>query len=412
MPGRDLRIGVVTAYPPSRGSLNEYGLHLVRRLADNPAVSKVVVLADEDAAPAVGNAPEGVVVRTAWKFNDATNAARIVREVRRSKVDAVLFNVQFASFGDRRAPAALGLLAPAALSRLGVPSTVLLHNLIDRIDLGKAGYASNRLLDAATRRAGSALTRALLRADLVSVTIPAYVEHLRANYGAGNVVLTPHGTFDELPEPSFELPPGPPVLLAFGKFGTYKRVEILIEAAEIIRRGGREVEVVVAGTDCPSAPGYIDRMRAVHGDSPHVRFTGYVPEEEVADVFAKAAVAVFPYSSTTGSSGVLHQAASFGKAAVLPAIGDFVDVVRDEGYVGEVFAPDDPADLASALERLLDDPAALARQGRRNWLAASGVPMREVADWHLLHLRRALQSSRATHGLRRSPTRRASHEHS
>ena len=39
-------------------------------------------------------------------------------------------------------------------------------------------------------------------------------------------------------------------------------------------------------------------------------------------MFAAASVAVFPYTSTTGSSGVLHQAGSYGCPVALPDIGD------------------------------------------------------------------------------------------
>lgn len=60
-----------------------------------------------------------------------------------------------------------------------------------------------------------------------------------------------------------------------------------------------------------------------------------------------------PYTSTTGSSGVLHQAGSYGKAVVLPNIGDFAEVITQEGY-GEFFNP--------------DEPATLARADRQNWM--------------------------------------------
>ena len=44
------RIGVITAFPPGRNSLNEFGFHLVGHLADNDDVRSVVVFADETAA--------------------------------------------------------------------------------------------------------------------------------------------------------------------------------------------------------------------------------------------------------------------------------------------------------------------------------------------------------------------------
>ena len=94
--------------------------------------------------------------------------------------------------------------------------------------------------------------------------------------------------------------------MAFGKFGTYKRVEILIEAVEMIRKRTQEdIEVVIAGTDSPNTPGYLAEMAVKYAHVTNLRFTGYVAEEDVPVIFSESAVVVFPYTSTTGSSGVL-----------------------------------------------------------------------------------------------------------
>ena len=60
---------------------------------------------------------------------------------------------------------------------------------------------------------------------------------------------------------------------------------------------------------------------------PQLIFTGYVKENQVEMLFNKCAVVVFPYTSTTGSSGVLHQAGSYGKAVVMPNLGDLASLI-------------------------------------------------------------------------------------
>ena len=125
-----------------------------------------------------------------------------------------------------------------------------------------------------------------------------------------------------------------------------------------------------------------------------MRFTGYVAEEQVPVVFEDAAVVVFPYTSTTGSSGVLHQAGSFGKAVVLPHIGDFVELISEEGYAGEVFEPENAQSLADAIARVLDNPEHRQQLGMQNYLAARGVPIAEVVDWYLLHFRQLCRRTR------------------
>jgi len=192
--------------------------------------------------------------------------------------------------------------------------------------------------------------------------------------------------------PSFDLPSVLDHIMYFGKFGTYKKLEILIEAVKILQNNGHpNVELVVAGTDSPNATGYLDHIQKRYTDVCGLRFTGYVPEEDVPRIFGEAAVVVFPYNSTTGSSGVLHQAGDYAKAAVLPDLGDFAELIKEEGYTGEFFEPGNVQSLAEAISRILDDPEYRQRIGMQNFLASRGIPINEVVDWYLLHFETLLK---------------------
>ncbi len=385
------RIGVITAFPPGRNSLNEFGYHFVNHLAANDAVDSVVLFADETDAGDPKRLPannEKVEPVKSWTFNSVTNPFRLVRAVRNAKVDAVIINLQFATFGDSKVAGGLGLLVPAILTKLGIPTAVVLHNLADNVDMQDAGFADSKLMAKAMSSAGRALTKAILAADYVALTIPRYVEFLRDSYSADNAILAPHGSFEEITEPSFGIPDEKSrKILAFGKWGTYKTVDVLVESfRQLLDRGYDDLELVIAGTDSPNSPGYLAGVAEGCQDLSNVVFTGYVAEEDVEQLFSSAAVTAFPYTSTTGSSGVLHQAGSYGRSAVLPAIGDFVEVIEEEGFVGQYFEPGDASSLADAISKLLDDEGLNAEHGRRNYAAATGIPMAEVVDWHLIHL--------------------------
>ncbi len=393
-----MRVAVVTTFPPGMGSLNEYAFHFVRALGTKGEVSEVILLVDEQQEgrydPALlpaGGAP--VAFDVCWRFDDWRNPWRIRQAVKKHRPDVVLFNLQFATFGGRKGPAALGLLTPLLIRWLGIPTMVLLHNIMETVDLRSAGYAAHPLMERLIRTFGRVATRAILQANLVALTIPVYVDILKATYGADNVLLAPHGTFDhDLPEDVPPLPEGPLQIMTFGKFGTYKRIEALVEAFSHLQSNGRgPLELVIAGSDSPNAAGYLSEVQTRYEHVPNVRFTGYVAEEDVPQIFGEAAVVVFPYTSTTGSSGVLHQAGSYGRAAVLPDIGDFAQVIREEGYTGEFFEPDDPASLREAIARVVDDPEHRDRLGRQNLQAARGLPIDEVVDWYIFHLENLLQ---------------------
>ena len=379
-----LRVALVTAYPPSQTTLNEYGYHLARHLAAKPEVRELIILHDDVEEP-VTDLPRGARAVPAWRYGSLLNPVRIVRAVRACRADVVLVNAHFTSFAAGKVAAALGLMVPLLLRASGTPTVVLLHNLVDTVDLEEAGFSSNPVLTRILSFIGGLVTRMVLAADKVCVTIPQYVDVLRNKYGARNVYLAPHGSFEE-PDPVEREPNATPSLLAFGKWGTYKKVEVLLDAHAILRSQGLDVEVVVAGTDSHNAVGYLEGVKEKYRDLQGVSFTGYVSEEDVPRVFGSANVAVFPYTSTTGSSGVLHQAGSYGCPVVLPDIGDFAEVVRDEGFEAATFDAGDAGDLARALRAMLADPDGMVAMGEANRAAACGIPLADVADWHLAHL--------------------------
>ena len=49
--------------------------------------------------------------------------------------DAVVLNLQFMTFGSGKVAAALGLLTPWICRMLGIPSIVILHNIIETVKL-------------------------------------------------------------------------------------------------------------------------------------------------------------------------------------------------------------------------------------------------------------------------------------
>lgn len=381
-----MKVAVVTAFPPSKVTLNEYGYHLVKNFVQKNEVTELVLITDKTAAPKQLDFDNShkVSVNECWEFNSYANIFTIIRAVLKEKPDAVLFNLQFVKFGDKKIPAALGLLLPMILKILGCNTVVLLHNILEQVDLVNAGFASNKIVQKVYNFIGTSLTSCLLKADMVAVTIHKYVEILNAKYKSNNVVLIPHGSFETPKSVNFDLPAGPKKVMAFGKFGTYKKVEILIEAIEKIRESNKEpIELVIAGTDSPNTPGYLKSVEEKYAHVPGITFTGYVEENQVATIFNESAVVVFPYTSTTGSSGVLHQAGSYGKAVVMPDLGDLALLVKDEGYRGEFFNPTSASSLATAISTILDDDNYRMKIAKVNYNAACALSMDRIVAMYL-----------------------------
>lgn len=384
-----MKIAIVTAFPPSKVTLTEYGYHLVKHFAQKDEISEIVLITDhteEDKQLDFETNNCKITVRDSWKFNSYKNVFSIYNTINNEKPDAILFNLQFMKFGDKKIPAALGLLLPMIFKMKRIPTIVLLHNILEQVDLASAGFAKNKWLQKAYNFIGTSLTKLILKADLVAVTIGKYVDVLEEKYNANNVVLIPHGAFETPPEPSYELPKGPKKVMTFGKFGTYKKVEIMIEAVEEIRkRTNEDIEIVIAGTDSPNTPGYLESVKKQYSNVPNITFTGYVEESDVALIFNESAVVVFPYTSTTGSSGVLHQAGSYGKAVVLPDLGDLSLLVKEEGYRGGFFNPEEVDSLADAIQEIITNNEYRISLGKANYKAACSLPMEAITDMYLEH---------------------------
>ncbi|WP_291959447.1 glycosyltransferase [Maribacter sp.] len=394
-----MKLAIVTAYPPSKVTLTEYGYYLVKHFRLQEEVTELILITDRTDGPKDLNFEgEGckITVKECWSFNSYSNIFNISKTISKVKPDAVLFNLQFLKFGDKKIPAALGLMLPFICKSKGIPTISLLHNILEQVDLENAGFTKNKVLQSIYNFIGTTLTKFVLASDVLAVTISKYVTTLEDKYKVKNVALIPHGAFETPPEPDFKLPEGPKQVMAFGKFGTYKKVEILIEAVEQIRaRTNEDIEIVIAGTDSPNTPGYLEEMKQKYSHVPQIRYTGYVAEEDVPQIFGDSAVTVFPYTSTTGSSGVLHQAGSYGNAVALPDLGDLSVLVKEEGYVGEFFDAHDTSSLANAIEKIITDDTYRVQLAKQNYKAACSLPMSAITQMYIDYFK-AIQKSKET----------------
>lgn len=391
-----MKIAVISAFPPSKVTLNEYGYHLVKNFVQKSEVSQLILMCDYTDQPKQLDFENSnkVKINQCWKFNSYLTLFSIIKQAFNERPDVLLFNLQFVKFGDKKIPSALGLLIPMLLRLFGFKTMVLMHNILEQVDLKNAGFASNKIMQQVYNFIGTTLTKCILKANKVSVTIHKYVDVLNAKYKTKNVVLIPHGTFDKIDTPNFDLPHGPKKVMAFGKFGTYKKVEILIEAVQSIKNNYAEgVEVVIAGTDSPNTPGYLESIKKKYQNIEGIHFTGYVLENDVATIFYQAAIVAFPYTSTTGSSGVLHQAGSYGKAVVMPNLGDLQLLVKEEGYKGEFFNPESKTSLANAIAKILDNDAYRIEIAKANYTAASALSMDKITEMYMTNFKEIAQKN-------------------
>ena len=373
-----MKICLVTAFPPSRRGLNEYGYHIARELQADSLLS-VTVLADE-IEPEKTELPDFDVLRC-WKFNSMANPMKLLKAVREIRPDVVWFNLLFSTFGNDPIPAFNGLATPALTRVAGYYTHVTLHHLMDNVDLSHAGVRAQRLY----RAAGSMATRMLLAANSVSVLLPAYRRTLIEKYRGENVHFRAHGILSARPEyPNLALRGNPEHrILAFGKWGTYKRLESLIEAFKFVSKQLPNVRLVIAGENHPTTPGYVESIAAQAAGDDRVEFTGYVAEENLERLFSTATVLVMPYSSATGSSGVAHLACQYGVPIICADIDDFRDMANDEGLAIDFYHRGHPEHLAEKIMELVQSPERQYEMAEANFYAALRMTMPQIMRRYL-----------------------------
>jgi hypothetical protein len=227
----------------------------------------------------------------------------------------------------------------------------------------------------------------LLLSNSVSVLMPGYRKILHEKYGHDNVHVRSHGVLTGRPEyPDFARRGNPEHrILAFGKWGTYKRLELMVEAFQIVGAALPNTKLIVAGGDHPQAAGYVESLKKKHAGNPAIEFTGYVHEDRLPDLFQGSSVAVMPYSSSTGCSGVAHLACAYGVPIVCADLPDFRQMADGEELAIEFYQPGNAQDLANCLINFLMNQEKQQAMAVQNFSTALRMTMPTIVLKYLRH---------------------------
>lgn len=347
-------VALIAPYPTGGGERDSgvasYTACLAHALAGEGVCVEVIAPreADEPARTQDG----GVVVTRAF----ARGARAVPAAVRAAKATGAgtvhLQHEVFLYGGPASVPGLVGGLA--ALRAAPAAGVVTMHHVVDPAGIDGDFTALHRVgvpVPLARAALGGVQSAVRRLADSTVVHEPAFA---RAVPGA---TVVPHGVRVAVPADGaaarerLGLPADGLVALCFGFVAPYKGLEVALEAAEL---AGDGLYLVVAGGDHPrlTAAGdrYADDLRSRHGG--HARFTGFVPEDEVAAWFAAADVALFPYPQPFSASGALALALAHRTPALLSP-----ELAATAGAPEAMTAPREPRALAALLDELATERA-------------------------------------------------------
>jgi glycosyltransferase involved in cell wall biosynthesis len=191
-------------------------------------------------------------------------------------------------------------------------------------------------------------------------------------YGADIHQITPQPAGEALRD-RLGLPPSRRVLLSLQRLSPIKNVETSLHSVRELLVQGIDQFILLVGGDGPDQ----DRLKALAGRlglHDHVRFLGFIPEDQVGGFLSLADVFLFPSLFETFGI-VLAQAMAAGLPIVASNTSSIPEVVQD-GQTGLLSPPTDPKALARNIRRLLEDGALRERMGK-----AARRRAVELYDW-------------------------------
>lgn len=181
------------------------------------------------------------------------------------------------------------------------------------------------------------------------------------NNAVPNTSLTPSEARQRLGVRSSER-----AILFFGHIAPYKGLEYLVSAFRKILTRRDDYRLIIAGRPKNCEEYWREIRGAMREEIQSGRIllkADFIPDDETEVYFKAADVVVLPYRHIY-QSGVLFLGHSFGLPALAADVGSLKDDIV-EGKSGFVFKPEDPVDLAAAIERYFDSDLYAELDSRR-----------------------------------------------
>ena len=380
-----MHLAIVGPYPPNITGISQYGYHVSQSLAQSGVFSQVTVLTGRPALTRAVDVPFPIQVKYAWEPEQLNAAGTIIGCLRDVKPDLVWFNLGTSIFGRLPLANLSGLLTPLLARQLGFPTIVTLHELVALADLRTLNAPGGRLAPYGARL----LTQIALQADVVCLTMRRYTEWLATHRPNLQYVYIPIGAYHK-PEILSENQSGS--LLFFTTLAPFKGLEILLEAFHLLRADYPQLSLTIAGAQHARFPAYAQQMKSLVENVPGIRWLGEVPEEQVRTLFQQAQLVVLPYAASTGSSSVLYQAATWGRAIIASDLPETRAVASESGLEINFFQSGSAADLQAQLKTLLEAPALGHQQAQHNFNAIQHNRPEDICHAYLHAFNLALET--------------------
>jgi len=381
-----MHLVIVSPFPPAITGIGQYGYHLTRALATSGAFERITVLAGSHVNGSTPNHLGLTEIDYCWAPGQLKARTAILSRVKRLNPDLVWFNVGASVFGKSPWVNVSGLLTPMFTRRLGYPTVITLHELVELTDLRALDAPGGFLAPLGARL----LTSIATQADVLCLTMSHYAEFL-SQRGA-DCAHIPIGAYHEpelLPESDSQ------ELLFFTTLAPFKGLELLLEAFRALRLEYPNLKLTIAGTRHTRFPDYEHQLKSYFNNTTGVQWLGQISEDDVKQILRRAQIVVLPYTASTGSSSVLYQAATWGRAVVASDLKEIQELVGESDLRVEFFKTSDVKSLCASIRNLLNSPEKRLDQTTHNFDAIQHTRPAETCHKYIKAFNRALEKRRS-----------------
>jgi len=377
-----MHLTIVSPFPPAITGIGQYGYHVTRALAKSGAFSRVTVLAgspDERQRPNHLGLTE---IEYCWQPGQFNARQAILSRVKRLSPDLLWFNLGASIFGKSPWINVSGLLTPMYAQRMGYPTVVTLHELVELADL--------RALDAPggpfAALGARLLTNIATRADVICLTMRHYAEWLtKRQLDCAHI---PIGAYHE---PKLLNESDAQELLFFTTLAPFKGLELLLAAFRALRAEYPRLRLTVAGAKHTRFPNYARELKARFNGTDGVQWLGQVLEDDVMHLFQRAQIVVLPYTASTGSSSVLYQAATWGRPVVASDLSEIRALANENDLRVDFFKSGNLEGLCNSIRALLDSPEKRRAQTAHNFQSIQRARPGETSHRYIEAFNHALE---------------------
>ncbi len=381
-----MHLVIVSPFPPSITGIGQYGYYVTRAIGNTEAFSRITVLAgangDQNHHP---NHLGTTEVEYCWQPGQLKARRTILSRVKRLNPDLVWFNLGASIFGNSPLSNLSGVFTPMLVRSMGYPTVVTLHELIALADLHalKAPGGDLALLGA------HLFTKIATQVDVVCLTMRHYVDWLSAR--GVDCIHIPIGAYHE---PELLEETKTQELLFFTTLAPFKGLEILLTAFENLRAEFPQIKLTIAGVEHARFPNYAHGLKTRFNSTHNIQWLGKVAEENVRELFRRAQIVILPYTASTGSSSVLYQAATWGRAVVASDLGENLKLARENDLLLQFFQSGDAKSLQNSISALLNSPDLRNEQTKHNFISIQRVRPISTSQHYIEAFDRALKKHR------------------